>query len=243
MGCASNKNQDGFTLVEISIVMIIIGLLIGGTFGGMKLIENMQVNKAVQDLKAFESSALTFKDTFGRLPGDIVNPSVRLPNCTTAPCSTTGNGNRNFDVGVWNEAVAATQERFTFWHHLQAADLLTAGVKNTTDLNFGEGQPEAPTGGGYRISAHNGPFHLATSHLYAGAMVLLGASDSALIVGGTQFVSNCNQMSSIDRKIDDGLAYNGNATSWNCAVAVPTSDATYTLQSSNAAMAYDLKGF
>jgi prepilin-type N-terminal cleavage/methylation domain-containing protein len=34
MKCAHNKNQTGFTLVEISIVMIIIGLLIGGTFGG-----------------------------------------------------------------------------------------------------------------------------------------------------------------------------------------------------------------
>ena len=58
MGCAHNKHQTGFTLVEISIVMIIIGLLIGGTFGGMKLIENMQVNKTVQDLKSIESAAL-----------------------------------------------------------------------------------------------------------------------------------------------------------------------------------------
>lgn len=82
MGCAHNKKLNGFTLVEISIVMIIIGLLIGGTFGGMKLIENMQVIKTVQDLKAIESAALTFKDTYGRLPGDMPNTAARLP---TAP--------------------------------------------------------------------------------------------------------------------------------------------------------------
>ena len=89
MRCTHSQNLHGFTLVEISIVMIIIGLLIGGTFGGMKLIENMQVNKTVQDLKAIESAALTFKSTFGRLPGDMPNTASRLPNCSAAPCDVT----------------------------------------------------------------------------------------------------------------------------------------------------------
>lgn len=111
--------SSGFTLVEISIVMIIVGLLIGGTFGGMKLIENMQVNKTVQDLKAIESAALTFKDTYGRLPGDMPNTAVRLPNCTVAPCATSGNGNRTIGAaGSWMNAIIDTSENFTFWHHL-----------------------------------------------------------------------------------------------------------------------------
>jgi prepilin-type N-terminal cleavage/methylation domain-containing protein len=244
MGCSHKQNQNGFTLVEIAIVMIIVGLLIGGTFGGMKLIENMQVNKTVQELKSIESAALTFRDTYSRLPGDMPNTAARLPNCTVAPCATGGNGDRRLEPStLWNVALTATSERFTFWHHLQAADVLTMGVNNTADLNFGEGQPNAPVGGGYRISNHSGAFHIATSHLYSKTMVLVGIADSALVVSGVQFVSSCSQMSSIDRKIDDGLAYNGNATSWNCAPGPVTSDATYTLQSANAAMAYDLKGF
>ena len=77
MRCSYKENDYGFTLVEISIVMIIIGLLIGGTFGGMKLVEISEVSRTIRDLKAIDSSALTFKDTFGRLPGDIVSPRLR----------------------------------------------------------------------------------------------------------------------------------------------------------------------
>ena len=159
MGCAHKQNQDGFTLVEISIVMIIIGLLIGGTFGGMKLIENMQVNKTVQDLKSIESAALTFKDTYGRLPGDIVNPAARLPNCTVAPCATGGNSDRILDVTMIadsDSAITTSSERFVFWHHLQAANLLSMNFRNIASTNFGEGQPDAPIGGGYRIAWVNG---------------------------------------------------------------------------------------
>lgn len=151
----STSSRSGFTLVEISIVMIIIGLLIGGTFGGMKLVENAQINKTIQDLKSIESAAVTFKDTYGRLPGDIANPSTRLPSCSTPPCSTGGNGNRVIGSWYWGASLAATDEQFTLWSHLQAADLLSMGTKNTTDLTFGEGQPEMPIGGGMRMNFNN----------------------------------------------------------------------------------------
>ncbi len=157
MGCAHKENQDGFTLVEISIVMIIIGLLIGGTFGGMKLIENMQVNSTVQMLNSIESAAITFKDTFGRLPGDMPNTAARLPNCTVAPCATGGNGDRRLEASLaMQAAITDTSERFTFWHHLQAAGITSLGIKNTTDMNFGEGQPETPLGIGLRMTFWGG---------------------------------------------------------------------------------------
>lgn len=246
MGCAHNKKLNGFTLVEISIVMIIIGLLIGGAFGGMKLIENMQVNKTVQDLKAIESAALTFKDTYGRLPGDMPNTAARLPNCTNAPCSTGGNGDRRVDAGLSRTALAATNERFTFWHHLNAAGLASVGVKGTTDLNFGEGQPDAPFGGGYRIDNHTGGFGAAPSYAFSGTVVYNMLSPDAVVIWQNSLFANCSQIQSADIKTDDGRAYDGWLQGWGCAAVNGGGEgdplAPY-LPTNTGAILYDLKGF
>jgi hypothetical protein len=81
------KSATGFTLLN-SINVIIVGLLIGGIFGLTRLVDNAQVEKTVDDLNATESAALTFRDTFGGLPGDIRNRSTRLPNRTATLCTT-----------------------------------------------------------------------------------------------------------------------------------------------------------
>lgn len=246
MGCAFKQNQHGFTLVEISIVMIIIGLLIGGTFGGMKLIDNMQVNRTVQDLKAIESAALTFKDTYGRLPGDIVNPAARLPSCTSAPCSTGGNGNRVIGTNtLWNAAMPApeiAQENVTFWHHLSAADLMAAGIKGSTDLAFGESQPESPVGGGYRISDRgNGPVTTCPKPVVR-TIAFLTSTDTGLLGWGATVP--CALLSSIDRKFDDNSPVDGSFMAfWGCeSSGSATCGSTYVNTASGTGM-YDFKGF
>lgn len=207
---ANTKQAGGFTLVEISIVMIIIGLLIGGTFGGMKLIENMQVNKTVQDLKAVESAALTFKDTYGRLPGDMPNTAARLPSCTDAPCATGGNGDRQISpinaVTSWAAALDVTWERYTFWHHLQAANMLSMDYKNTIDPTFGEGQPTAPIGGGYRMTNYTGNGTVCAIQNRGAILTVVADAAAAL---GTSFELDCAAIAAMDRKMDDGDPYRG----------------------------------
>lgn len=218
MECALNKSSDGFTLVEISIVMIIIGLLIGGTFGGMRLIENMQINRTVQDFKSIDSAALTFKDTYGRLPGDITNPATRLPNCTAAPCATGGDGNRilgTSNVIASTEALTATSEKFTFWHHLRAADLAALGTHNTIDLNFAEGQPKSGLDGGYRIYGHFSGQVLTPLATWTGHVIYLtGVPDIAVniadpVIAAAHRSTTCGQLRSVDMKMDDGLPRSG----------------------------------
>jgi prepilin-type N-terminal cleavage/methylation domain-containing protein len=232
MECAHKEIQSGFTLVEIAIVMIIIGLLIGGTFGGMKLIENMQVNKTVQDLKAIESAALTFKDNYGRLPGDLVNPAARLPSCTVAPCSTAGNGDRRISpvntTTLWSAPQDITYERFTFWSHLQAANLLALSSKNTTDMSFGEGQPEAGVDGGYRITEYTGLGGCNYTTFSSGIILVLTDPVVAVNDPAVDRVP-CAQVRSIDNKMDDGQATLGRIVGNGGCASNVTCAATYVI--------------
>ena len=233
MGCAHKQNQDGFTLVEISIVMIIIGLLIGGTFGGMKLIENMQVNKTVQDLKAIESASLTFKDTYGRLPGDLVNPAARLPNCTTAPCNVTGDGNRRIGpANGWTNvsAITATDERLAAWHHLAAADLMKAPGPGAS-LEFGDGQPDSPYGG-YRWETYTNGTNYAgiPDNTVRGHMLIVTGLAWEVYTTQTSFNSvPCYAMTKIDRKMDNGHPLTGrvSAVHGQCYTAPASMASTY----------------
>src|SRR5271166_4848058 len=89
----SRRSQAGFTLVELAIVMIIIGLLIAGVLKGQELIGNARTTATVAQIKAIDAGVSTFKDTYASLPGDMTNPTVRLPNCAAGTaCGNAGNG-------------------------------------------------------------------------------------------------------------------------------------------------------
>ena len=88
----SCKNQKGFTLIEIAIVLVIIGLLIGGVLKGQSMIQNAKVKRLVNDVDGLRAAVLTFQDRYGMLPGD--------ENSTTAPTGDANNGNNN---GYFNE--------------------------------------------------------------------------------------------------------------------------------------------
>jgi prepilin-type N-terminal cleavage/methylation domain-containing protein len=64
------ENQQGFTLVEIAIVLVIIGLLVGGVLKGQAMIQNAKVKKAVKMADELRAGVMTFYDKYGMYPGD-----------------------------------------------------------------------------------------------------------------------------------------------------------------------------
>ena len=225
--------NSGFTLVELSIVMIIIGLLIGGIFGGMKLVDNANVQKTVQDLKSFDAAGLTFKDIYRALPGDMRNPDVRLPSCAAgsvcapnAAPNTGGNGDRKIggDIGAW-PAITVSDEKFIFWQHLLAAGLI-AGVKPSDDLNFSEGQPETPVGGGYRnVGFYSGLFW-GTNNISSKHLLWMSDkySDSfAVATSQNQDSIPCRFGRQLDSKMDDNMPNTGRLTVWGSCNIQPNS--------------------
>ena len=64
------RGQAGFTLIEIAIVLVIIGLLLGGVLQGQQLIENSRVRSATNDINGIAAGAFSYQERYGRLPGD-----------------------------------------------------------------------------------------------------------------------------------------------------------------------------
>ena len=240
----STISNKGFTLVEISIVLVIIGLLIGGLLGGVKLMDNMNTQKTIQEIKVTESAISTFRDNYSSIPGDMRNPNTRLSNCTDAPCSTSGNGNRVMEPANFNGAITNSSEVYTAWHHLEAAELIEMNLRNTLTTTFGRGQPKSPIGGGYRIlnAGSNMPWGFCTDNFIQNLGIWIGVNQPVNLLDGTSSSAPCSQLNTIDIKIDDGFPHMGEFVSgWGCDPVTCTGP--YQNSNVRGVAVYDFKNF
>ena len=108
--------QAGFTLVEIAIVLVIIGLLLGGILKGQEMITQAKIKNVVNDFNGITAAMNSYQDRYRALPGDDLNAGTRWAG------GVSGNGNGQF-TGLYNNLLAATptaiQETNLFWWHLR----------------------------------------------------------------------------------------------------------------------------
>ena len=112
--------QKGFTLIEIAIVLVIIGLLLGGVLKGQELINNARVKSYVTDFRNIPIQLYGYQDRFKALPGDDSLAPTHIPGCHRSrprPPATLANGVIN---GAW-DTTTNTDESCLYWQHVRLA--------------------------------------------------------------------------------------------------------------------------
>jgi prepilin-type N-terminal cleavage/methylation domain-containing protein len=119
------NNQKGFTLVEIAIVLVIIGLLLGGVLKGQSMIENAKVKSLANTAKSLTAAIYSYQDKYKAYPGDDPRATINLPGASggcVAADLVNGNGDGTID------------EYFAALEHLACAGFITGAFNGTSDL-------------------------------------------------------------------------------------------------------------
>jgi prepilin-type N-terminal cleavage/methylation domain-containing protein len=144
------KKQTGFTLVEIAIVLVIVGLLIGGVLKGQEMITNAKLKRIESDNAGIAAAMFSYQDRYLQLPGDDSNAGARFDFYING-IAANANGNGNGLIGTgddWatvdalNVMVVGSAEPSRFFGHLRASGLIPggSGVDTTRPSNAYGGQ-------------------------------------------------------------------------------------------------------
>ncbi len=132
--------KSGFTLVELAIVLVIIGLIIGGVLAGQDLIRSATIRSVITDVEKINAAATTFRGKYNGLPGDLLNTKAVEFGLNTAAADgnrdgTAGRGDGNAVI----EACAASANGFgcetgLFWRDLSQAALIPGQYNTYTSV-------------------------------------------------------------------------------------------------------------
>ena len=142
------NKHSGFTLIELAIVLVIIGLLLGSVLKGQELINSAKVKNMASDFKGVQVYLYGYQDKFRALPGDDGLASTHLTGATNA--TTGGTVSNGLIEGKW-DSETATDESVLFWQHVRLANFASGAT--TVDPNF---YPKNADGGRFGIQSLSG---------------------------------------------------------------------------------------
>jgi prepilin-type N-terminal cleavage/methylation domain-containing protein len=180
------RRQSGFTLIEIAIVLVIIGLLLGGILKGQELINSARVKNLAADFRNVPVFIYGYQDKFKALPGDDPAASTHMTGATNATTGgTTGNG---IIEGAW-DSQTKTEESYLFWQHVRLAGL----APGSTDINT--------------------PAVYLPSNALGGRIGIQSAKPFTTMNSGTYFICSAGISGKfakqLDSQLDDGVTNTG----------------------------------
>ncbi len=249
------RSHQGFTLLEIAIVLVVIAITTGGIIYARDMLRNSELRSAISESEYYIRALNTFKDKYGELPGDFstATSTWEAAHADQATCITTitdikktCNGDGSGMIADQTEATAY-HEQFHAWQHLRLAGMIESEV--TPISSPGEAQRKTV---GYNIpssklsSAGWGIVGLPIDYIKLNSTVIAYtendfAPNNILILGGNYFDDNDKpfqkpvlrtaEAKSIDSKVDDGRPVNGKvvAQAPNNGISCYASDAITTV--------------
>jgi len=255
--------SSAFSLIELSIVLVILGLLTGGILAGQSLIRAAELRSVTTQSERYLTTVYTFRDKYFTLPGDMANAtqfwgaaSTNQTTCRTTDSRTlsdaklTCDGNGNGTIG--ESAGGYTFERFRFWHHLANAGLIEGSYSGIIDS--GSTLDATPNFNVPAAKIPNAGFSLQYSSTSPEFFSNFSGYSHVIYVGGERagntyapiFVPS--EVWNIDTKLDDGNPAMGRIQSSpstsaiipNCTTSTDSATAAYSLSLSDKLCAYTI---
>ena len=208
------SSRYGFTLVELSIVLVILGLLVGGVLTGQSLIRAAELRSITHDFSKYETAIYTFRDKYFGLPGDITNATAYWgkdnTNCSwdTGTPATPGTCNGNGDSRIYYSG-GGGGEPGRVWQQLALAGLIEGTYSATgVPISPGVNIPASKIGrAGYLLywMQTNGSL---SANMADPNRLIFGAPNSSAATMATN-VLKPEEAYNIDKKIDDGIGNTG----------------------------------
>ena len=184
--------QAGFTLVEIAIVLVIIGLLLGGILKGQEMITQAKIKNVISDMSGVSAAMYGYQDRYRALPGDD-SKADRWSGATKG-------GGDGVIGGKWTTAAT---EAINFWDHLRRAGFVSgSGAENP--FNAVSGKMGVQTGDGASPPAGVLSDGEATATLFSSLLLCSGNLPDKIAI-------------SVDAQMDDGLGKKGSVRSMKTA--------------------------
>ena len=245
---ADNKNgadKKGFTLIELSIVLVIIGLIVGGILVGQDLIKGAEIRATIAQIEKYNTAVNTFRNKYGGIPGDLTVSTASQFGLfsTLSGSSYYGDGNGLVEGGASTTAaggVTGEGETLVFWRHLSDASLVDGSFGSGATIGSGTGAlATACTSAGACNS------YIPAAKLGRGNSIIINAAQGLNYFGITGVtdittagaITGTNNLTpieafNIDKKVDDSLPYSGSVQAFDAGtfgtnfVTVPATSGT-----------------
>lgn len=249
------RHRKAFSLVELSIVLVILGLLVGGILAGQSLIKAAALRGVSTEASRHRTAIYAFRDKYFALPGDMANATnfwgaADGSTGNTAACRTAITNDArtcNGDASATLSSLTYSYENYRFWQHLANAGLIEGqytGVQGTTPFEnkAGSNVPGSRLSSGSTWNVRSAASSTGSNYFFDGELgvyLQLAVWNGA----GATWTGNLSpaDLWNVDKKLDDGMPGTGRITApWGTIYSASTLPCTNAASSADLAADYNL---